>query len=59
MKKKYITPELDATCIESEDFLAESFGIIGDNGIGYGGVDNGGTGEPSVKEHRDLWKEEW
>ena len=59
MKKKYIAPELDSTYIESEDFLAESLGVFGDNGIGYGGVDSGGTANPSVKEHRDLWSEEW
>lgn len=32
--------------------LASSGGVISNNGIGYGGVDNGGN-EPSVKEF--IW----
>lgn len=59
MKKSYISPVLDAADMESEDILAASLGVGGDNGIGYGGVDNGGTVEPAVKGHRNLWNEEW
>ncbi|MBR2232271.1 MAG: hypothetical protein IJ891_07900 [Prevotella sp.] len=42
-----------------EDFILGSKGVTGDNGIGYGGVDDG-THDPAAKEFKsiDLWDEE-
>ena len=45
---------------EASEILASS-GVGSDIGIGYGGVDTGGTLDPSVKKISDVnvWNEEW
>lgn len=42
-----------------EDFILGSKGVTGNNGIGYGGVDDG-THDPSAKESdsEGIWEEE-
>ena len=50
MKKTYINPSLKALQLQSEKVLAAS-GVIGSNGITYGGIDEEGTKDPSVKEN--------
>lgn len=55
MKKNYVCPlveQEEAECCTS--MMAVSV-VISNNGIGYGGVDNEGDQEPSVKEF--LWDE--
>ncbi len=44
MKKTYITPEMEKLDIENMTLLAGS--VTGDNGIGYGGVDEEGEYDP-------------
>ena len=53
MKKTYIIPCLNLMEAHAEQILAASFGVIGngnDINIGYGGVDEDGEIDPSVKE---------
>lgn len=52
MKKIYVSPRMKQETAECCTILASSGGVISNNGIGYGGVDNGGN-EPSVKEF--IW----
>lgn len=53
MKKNYITPGTEVMQADVEQMLAASIcGKIGDNEeIGYGGLDEDGSLDPSVKEH--------
>ena len=53
MKKIYVIPRVKQETAECCTILASSGGVIGNNGIGYGGVDDSGDKEPSVKEF--LW----
>ena len=41
-----------------EDFILGSKGVTGNNGIGYGGLDDG-THDPAAKESEfnDIWEE--
>lgn len=48
MKKKYNMPKLDEVLTETEMPLAAS-GVTSDIGIDYGGVDEEGEQDPSVK----------
>ena len=48
MKKKYNMPKLDEVLMETEMPLAAS-GVTSDIGIDYGGVDEEGEQDPSVK----------
>ena len=50
MKKTYIIPEITVEHAESAMPLAAS-GVTSNNGIGYGGVDQAGTLDPSTKEN--------
>ena len=60
MKKLYITPLMKQEQAEASEILASS-GVGSDIGIGYGGVDTGGTLDPSVKTINDVnvWDDEW
>lgn len=49
MKRTYIQPTMCATEAEHELPLAAS-GVVGSNGIGYGGVDSEGMMDPDAKE---------
>lgn len=50
MKRTYIIPEMHVVpCLQSLPIAAS--GVTSNNGIGYGGVDEGGTLEPEVKEN--------
>lgn len=50
MKKTYIIPYVSSIKILDEKPIATS-GVGSNNGITYGGVDESGTIEPSVKEN--------
>lgn len=50
MKKTYIIPETNVLFVSQEMPVASSPTVTGGNGIGYGGVDEQGEKEPSVKE---------
>ena len=55
MKKRYIIPDTSVMQAQAEEFLAtSSSGVTGGIGnnveIGYGGIDNDGGLNPSVKE---------
>ena len=58
MKKVYVQPCVKVFAYKySHEILAAS-GVTGDNGIDYGGVDDG-THDPAAKEfHFNLWEEE-
>ena len=49
MKKIYLIPRMSAMQMETENVLAGS--VLGNNDIGYGGVDTEGDKDPSVKEN--------
>lgn len=62
-KKVYIAPEIEQQTMEDELPLCQSpSGVTstGDavRGIGYGGVDKGGTVEPSAKKRFDEFCDE-
>ncbi len=50
MKKTYINPSLKALQLQAEKVLAAS-GVIGSNGITYGGIDEEGSKDPEVKDN--------
>lgn len=64
---KYIIPQVKSCKIELEPLLDGS--VTGDNGLGYGGVDESGTQEPDANNlnfwdgsdwpdtHNDLFEE--
>ena len=58
MKAKYITPGMEIEEISIENMIATS-GVTGDNGIGYGGVDEDGSLTPSSRSRRGTWGDLW
>lgn len=56
MKKAYIQPKVDVYILNSEKMMAGS-GVIGDIGIGWGGVDEEGTQDPDANEV-SIWDSE-
>lgn len=56
MKKRYIAPEVNMVTIGSVLPLAAS-GVTTDRGIGYGGVDEEGTLDPSSRRGHNVWDE--
>jgi len=56
-KKIYMVPLMEAELVELEEMLAGS-GVTGDNGIEYGGTDDGSQ-DPQVKENWFIFREEW
>ena len=57
MKKRSITPAMKAAAMEMENLMTDS-GVVSTQGIGYGGVDEGGTIEPAAREYNGMWDEE-
>ena len=59
MKKEYVRPRVMTIMCMSEDFILGSKGVTGNNGIEYGGVDDG-THDPSAKvsDSESIWEEE-
>ncbi len=53
MKKAYIIPDIQVVKIENVQLLSGS-GVAGENGIGFGGVDEDGTLDPSAPNMSDL-----
>ena len=57
MKKNYISPVCEVMVLEAQQLLAGS-GVSGGSGpgsgIGYGGVDDGGSKDPSARYYYDL-----
>lgn len=51
MKKTYIIPETNVQFVSQELPVASSSTVTGSNGIGYGGIDELGEKDPSVKEN--------
>ena len=61
MKKRYFAPETLVVRTAIEQLLSGS-GVQSDNGIGYGGVDEDGSKDPSARRHRSEWdddEEDW
>ena len=52
MKKTYMTPAFEVVRVQTQALLTGSG--VNTDGIGYGGVDTGGTMEPSSREILDL-----
>ena len=48
MKKTYTNPKMRVLQLQGEKVLAAS-GVTSNNGISYGGIDEDGTKDPSVK----------
>ena len=57
MKRQYITPTVMTVQAQAMQMLAAS-GVSSDKGIGYGGVDEGGTMDPSARRRKDVWTDE-
>ena len=61
MKKTYIIPCLNLMQAQAEQMLAYS-GVISNNNdinIDYGGIDLDGSVTPDVKQHKNIWDDEW
>lgn len=57
MKKNYIAPIMSMDELEVGTIIAQSTGVTAPGqGIGYGGVDSEGTGNPSAKS-RNEWED--
>lgn len=60
MKKTYIIPNTLICRINTERFIAGSQDITSNNGMTYGGVDEEGEVDPSVKQnHYNVWDDDW
>ena len=59
MKRKYLHPNIAIVNSSSKEMLLSSRGVTGDNGIGYGGVDDG-SHDPASKESdtQDIWEDD-
>lgn len=60
MKRTYKAPKMEQHVMGSVHPLCQSGGVTGDGvvgGVGYGGVDEGGTQIPSVKEIHEFCEE--
>ena len=53
MKKIYKKPCVKISCMEQEVIMADS-GVTGNNGIGWGGVDEAGNKDPDANS-TDIW----
>ena len=53
-KKIYMRPVTEVQEIQMEELLST---VSGSTGIGYGGVDNGGTKDPASREFKDFMEE--
>ena len=56
MKKKYLQPSVSMDNMALQVILAVS-GVTSDKGIGYGGIDENGTKDPSSRS-LGLWDDE-
>lgn len=57
MKKQYIKPSMSEVTLDSMQLLSGSIKSSNDD-IGYGGVDDGGTKDPSSRRFGFDWDEE-
>ena len=57
MKKQYIRPSMSELTLDSMQLLSGSIKSSNDD-IGYGGVDDGGTKDPSSRRFGFDWDEE-
>ena len=57
MKKQYIRPYMSEVTLDSMQLLSGSIKSSNDE-IGYGGVDGGGTLDPSSRRYQFDWDEE-
>ena len=57
MKKRYTTPRISVAQVALQRLVCAS-GVSSDKGIGYGGVDEGGTMDPSARRRKDVWTDE-
>ena len=57
MKKQYIIPYMSEVTLDSMQLLSGSIKSSNDE-IGYGGVDDGGTKDPSSRRYQFDWDEE-
>ena len=56
MKKQYIKPSMYEEAQDCMQLLSGS--VTSTNGIGYGGVDNGGTKDPSSRSFDYGWEDD-
>lgn len=55
-KNAYIKPCIEKMQAQAEQMLAAS--VTGNNGIGYGGIDNDGSVQPETKEcDWEMWED--
>ena len=58
MKKTYIQPLTEVVRMGTWNFICASEGVISNNGIDYGGVDEDGELDPASRRRRDVWDDE-
>ena len=58
MKKTYIQPLIEVVQMGTLNFICASNGVKSNNGIGYGGVDDGGVLDPASRRSSDEWDDE-
>lgn len=58
MKRNYIKPSVVVIIINTSMMICGSKDIISEKGIDYGGVDEGGTKDPSSRQHAGVWDDE-
>ena len=57
MKKRYIQPCMEEMHAEVAQMMAAS--VIGNNDIGYGGIDSDGSLDPETKEYEwNMWTDD-
>ena len=60
MKKTYIIPKTLICWMNAERFIAGSQEVTSNNGMTYGGVDEDGELDQSVKQnHYNVWDDDW
>lgn len=59
MKKRYISPDFIILNLQVAKMISTSNDVSSNNGIGYGGIDEDGSQDPSVKANNNVWDEDW
>ena len=58
MKKTYLQPSTVMVMVETGVILTGSAGVMSNNGIGYGGVDEEGSLDPASRRRQGSWEDE-
>lgn len=59
MKKNYISPQVAVATVQLQSLLTDSKSIWSEGtGIGFGGIDTGGSHEPGSRYRNSVWDDE-